>query len=216
MMYKRIVLLFLTVILVLSGCMNDPFYNQTQSNVADVAQRTQDARRVSNAAARPIPPLVVNQGLYVDKTPINLQRDPSWLKNRVIFRGDQLPFSYYSRTIVGGSGRNILTRYQVGLDPAANVSMNYSGTVKGALDMLAAKTGYVYTVSNNNVYWQAFVTKTFDIAFMPGSSDYQMGKGSGSTGGPTASSAGGGSSSSNSSTVTSHLLMTAPHSNIVI
>ena len=203
MIYKRIVLLFFITVLVLIGCTNDPMYNQTQSNVADVTQRSQDAMRASNALAKPIPSLVVNQGLYVDKTPVNLQRDPSWLKNHVIFRGDQLPFSYYSRAIVGGSGRNILTRYQVGLDPAVSVSVNYSGTVKGALDMLAAKTGYVYTVSGNNVYWQAFVTKTFDIAFMPGSSDYQMGKSSGATGGPTASSSSGGS---NNNMVTSSLV----------
>ena len=33
---------------------------------------------------------------------------------------------------------------------------------------MAAKTGYVYSVHRNSVYWQAFITRTFDIAFMPG------------------------------------------------
>ena len=60
--------------------------------------------------------------------------------------------------------------------------MNYSGTVKGALELLAAKSGYVFNVNGHNVYWQAYVTRTYEIAFMPGSTDYQMGK-SGAGGG---------------------------------
>src|SRR5262249_39605856 len=46
-------------------------------------------------------------------------------------------------------------------------------------------TGYVYNVQGNVIYWQAFITRTFDIAFMPGGTDYLMGKSSsgGSSGG---------------------------------
>lgn len=156
--------------------------------MADVTQRINDLRHRADAQAKPEPALVVNQGLYVDKTPISLARDPMWLKSRIVLRGEELPFSYYSRVIVGGGGRTILTRYQTGMDPSVKVSVNYSGTIKGALDLLAAKSGYIYSVNGNNIYWQAYVTKTFDIAFMPGSSDYMMGKASGATGGATAAS----------------------------
>lgn len=178
MFHKRIFLLLCLVALLLSGC-NNPVYNQAEANIYDVKHRIITAKKISDNSGKPIPSLVVNQGLYVDRTPINLNKDPSWLKNHIILRGDQLPFSYYSRTIAGGGGHSVLTHYQVGLDEAATVSMNYTGTVKGALDLLAAKTGYVYAVNGNSVYWQAFITKTFDIAFMPGSSDYMMGKAAG-------------------------------------
>jgi len=198
MFYNRIILLLLTTILVLSGC-NSPVYNQAEGNVADVKQRVDEARQRSNESGKLPPPLVVDNGPYVDKTPINLAKQPTWLKNHIVLRGDQLPFSFYSRTIVGGAGRNVLTHYQIGLDEAEKVSMSYSGTVKGALDLLAAKSGYVYSVNGNSVYWQAFVTKTFDIAFMPGSSDYMMGKASGGSGISNVSSGG---SSSSSTTVT--------------
>lgn len=196
MLVNRIILLCVSFLLFLAGC-NNPMYNQTEANVADAAQRGIDLRHQSDASAKPVPPLVINQGVYVDQTPINLSKDPVWLKNRIILRGDQLPFSYYSRTIASGGGKDVLTHYQVGLDQAAQVSLNYSGSVRGALNLLAAKTGYTYTISGRHVYWQAFVTKTFDIAFMPGSSDYQMGKssggaaattgGSGTNGAPTVS-----------------------------
>lgn len=202
MFYKKLVLLFLTSGLLVTGC-NAPVYNQTQGNVADSVQRAEAALQKSNAAIKPEPALVVNQGMYVDKTQISLAKQPGWLKNKIVMRGDQLPFSYYSRTIVGGSNKNVLTHYQTGLDESAPISMNYSGSVKGALDLLAAKTGYVYNVNGNEVYWQAFVTRSFDIAFMPGSSDYLMGKASaGGSSNPTTAGGGSGSGGNGSVTVT--------------
>ncbi len=186
---NRLFILCLSVLFTLTGC-NSPVYNQAEGNVVDVMQRSSAAKTHMAEALKPDPTLVINQGLYVDKTPINLARQPVWLRNRIILRGDQLPFSYYSRTVVSGGGRNILTHYQTGLDDKMVLSVSYAGTVKGALDLLAAKTGYVYTVNGTDVYWQAYVTKTFDIAFMPGSSDYMMGKAASNsqTGGGAASS----------------------------
>jgi type IVB pilus formation R64 PilN family outer membrane protein len=178
MLHKQFIFLLCFIVFFMSGC-NNPVYNQAEANIYDVKHRILTAKKISDHSGTPIPSLVVNQGLYVDRTPINLNKDPTWLKNRIILRGYQLPFSYYSRTIAGGGGQHVLTHYQVGLDEAVLVSINYTGSVRGALDLLAAKTGYVYVVNGNSVYWQAYITKTFDIAFMPGSSDYMMGKASG-------------------------------------
>lgn len=191
MIYKKLFFLLLTVVILLTGC-NSPVYNQAEGNVADVKLRINEAVKRSNNSGKPIPNLLVKNGPYVDKTPINLAKEPNWLKNRIVIRGDQLPFSYYSRTIAGGGGKSILTHYQAGLDDALKLSMNYSGTVGGALELLGAKSGYVFTVNGGTVYWQAFISKTFDIAFMPGSSDYMMGKASG--GGSISSVASGGGS----------------------
>lgn len=178
MFCKKIILLCLTgFVLSLVGC-NAGLYYQSEANVADVKERQICAIKRSNSACRRTPSLLINQGLYVDRTPISLERNPAWLKNHIVLRGSDLPFSYYSRIIANGGGTHVLTRYQIGLDPLNKVSINYSGTVKGALDLLSAKTGYIYVIKGKNVYWQAYITKTFDIAFMPGSSDYMMGKSS--------------------------------------
>ena len=160
-MLKKWLCLFISTMasmLLLVAC-NSPVYNQTEGNVADVKIKTSEARAKSDAAARTKPALVVKQGPYVDTSPISLQKNPTWLKNYIVVRGDQLPFSYYSRTIASGAGPHILTKYQVGLDPSTNITLNYSGTVRGALDMIAAKTGFVYSIQGNVVYWQAFVLK---------------------------------------------------------
>lgn len=191
MIYKKMFFLFLTVVLFLAGC-NSPVYNQAEGNIADVKIRADNAIKISNASGKPIPKLQVKNGLYVDRTPISLAKDPAWLKNHIVIRGDQLPFSYYSRTIATGGGRDILTHYQTGLNEGQKISMNYSGTVGGALDALGAKSGYVFTVNGKSIFWQAFISKSYDIAFMPGASDYMMGKASG--GGSISSVASGGGS----------------------
>jgi len=200
MLYKRILLLCLAMILFLTGCHAPPLYNQTEGNVADAVQRANDARLKSDASGKTLPPLVVNQGLYVDRTPINLAREPVWVRNHIVIRGDQLPFSYFSRTLTGETGHTVYTHYQVGLDQAVMVSMNYSGTVRGALDLLAAKSGYIYTISDNRVYWQSFVTKTFDIAFMAGTADYTLGDSSNTSGASGGGGGGGGGASGGGST----------------
>ncbi|MHB1221550.1 MAG: type II secretion system protein GspD [Gammaproteobacteria bacterium] len=173
-MFMKWSVLLLSAVITLTAC-HSKVYNQTQGNVADVKIKASEARIKSDNDAKPPSPLVMKNGMYVDTTPINLNKQPAWLKNQIVIRGDQLPFSYYSRTIANGVRGNILTKYQVGLDSGAKVSINYSGSIKGALDLLAARAGYVYTVQGSAIYWQAFVTRTYDIAFMPGGTDYLMG-----------------------------------------
>lgn len=193
MLYKKIVeritLLLLTTSICLTGCVNPVLYHQTEGNVADATLRVEAARKMSRASGKPIPPLVVSQGTYVDRTPINLSKRPAWLKNHIVMRGEELPFSYYARTIANGGG-SVLTRFQTGFDGAAKVSINYSGTVEGALDLLASKSGNVYSVNGRDIYWQSYITKTFDIAFMPGTSDYMMGKAQGGGGATSNASSG--------------------------
>ncbi|MBX3708390.1 MAG: hypothetical protein KIT56_01920 [Gammaproteobacteria bacterium] len=185
-MLKKWIVLFLATAFTLAAC-HSPVYNQTEGNIADVKIKSADVRKKADNKVKPTPPLLVKQGLYVDTTPISIKRRPGWLSNHIVIRGDKLPFSYYSQLIAAGANKNVLTKYQVGLDPASTVSINYSGTISGALDLLAAKSGYVYSVTNSAVYWQAFITRTFDVAFMPGDSDYLVGKKSGAGAGASTS-----------------------------
>ncbi len=174
MIHKRLALLFLTITLIVSGCESPAIYNQTENNAADVKQKINDATRKLDAKGQTAPPLLINQGVYVDKTPISLARDPAWLRDRIILRGNQLPFSYWSKTIIGGNG-HILVETDPGVTDIRKFDITYTGTVKGALDLLASKGGYVYSINGNKVYWQSTITKTFDIAFMPGQIDWTLG-----------------------------------------
>jgi MSHA biogenesis protein MshL len=187
-MLKKWIVFVFAVAFMLSAC-NSPVYNQTENNIADVKLRSKAMRNKSDYDAAVKPSLVMKKGLYVDDTPISLYKNPSWLKEHIVIKGDALPFSFFSRTISSAAGSRILTKYQVGLDSATRVSLNYSGTVRGALDLLASKSGFVYSIEGNYIYWQAFISKTFDIAFMPGGTDYLVGRKS--SGGAAAGGAGG-------------------------
>src|SRR3990167_9493863 len=48
--------------------------------------------------------------------------------------------------------------------------------MKGALDRLESITRFSYSVSGYSVDWSAFVDKTFNISFMPGTSNYMVGQ----------------------------------------
>lgn len=177
-------------VFLLSACTTPSLYYKTEANVKTVQDRTKDAEKTADEQTAATPVVTVKDGLYVDQTPIDLSTQPAWLKARITLQGDTLPFSFYSHSIVRAA--NVLTRYQSGLDDAKLLSMNYAGDVKGALDMLAAKTGFVYTIEGNTVNWYALVTQTFSVAFMPGSSNYLVGKDKGSDTTQSASSGGGG------------------------
>jgi type IVB pilus formation R64 PilN family outer membrane protein len=191
-MLKKWMALLIATLFTLCAC-TSRVYNQTETNAADVKIKTSEARQKSDRDAK-TPSLVIKKGPYVDTSPINLDKDPYWLNNHIVIRGDQLPFSYYSRTIASGAGEHILTKYQPDMKITDNITVNYTGTIKGALDLLATKTASTYTIQHNTIYWQAFVTKTFEVAFMPGGTDYLMGQASGSGAAGGSSGGGGGGS----------------------
>lgn len=189
MMSKKWILLLLAMTFTLASC-HQPVFNQTDGNVADVKIKVLKEQHKADNIAKPCPPLLIKNDLYVDTTPISLSQRPSWLENHIVIRGDQLPFSYYSRLISAGAGQGILTKYQIGLDSALKISMSYSGTIRGALDLLATRAGFVYGVKNNQVYWESYITRTYDIAFISGDTDYLLGKKSGGGGANTSEQAG--------------------------
>jgi hypothetical protein len=171
---------------------NSSTYNQTEGNVSDAKEHQVEAKAQLDNLSKAQAPLLIKDGVYVDTTPVSLQHQPDWLKNEIVIRGDQMPLSYYTRIISAAADKNVLMKYQAGMNSAMPLSISYTGTVKGALELLAAKTGYVFNIrGSDTVYWQAYITRTFSIAFMPGTSDYVMGQ----TAGMGSSSGGSGSSS---------------------
>ncbi len=92
-MLKKWILFVFAVAFMLSAC-NSPVYNQTENNVADVKLRSKAMRNKSDYDAREKPSLVMKKGLYVDDTPISLYKNPSWLKEHIVIKGDALPFSF--------------------------------------------------------------------------------------------------------------------------
>ena len=179
------------ILLTLVGCDNS-LYDISKSNTAN----TKNQIEATEQQQYPRPPSVVEQDkAYVDVRPVSLQQPPAWYGRSVSLHGNNLPFSFYVNQVLSGTG--VLVNYDQTIHPDDLMSVDYNGTAKGALSYLANKENYFFEYDRNTqqLNWSNLQTKVFDVSFMPGSSQYQLGQTSGGGG----LSSGGGSSSSSSS-----------------
>ncbi len=172
----RFVTLLITTIL-MASCATAPYrqaderVNQTSNQIA--ADKISDDLRA--------PPVIVRPGFYIDAHPVDISKDPAWLRRSVTLRAQNVPLNVMVARLLRNADINV--RYDDTVQPTSLVSMHYNGTVKGALDTLAAKTRLYYSIDGNVVSWSAFQTKMFDISFMPGYSSYMVGRGNNTTSG---------------------------------
>ncbi len=164
-------LLVTLVSFILTGCAGFRLYNNTEKNVNQV-QAQVDTVKLHNL---PDNQKFVNPARYTNLvTETVTQNNPAWLNQHVNVHGRNLSIDFLTNRIVVNAGANVA--YDTGTNPNQMASIDYAGTVRGALNNLAQNTGYNYTINGNTILWSAFVTKTFDISFMPGSSQYLMGQ----------------------------------------
>lgn len=168
--------LFLIAPLLLSGCTLKT-YHEANAAVEDTRAQIHDTDMQANA---PTPPVTVRAGYYVDTNPVSLKKQPHWLSRSVNLQARNTPLSVLMDRLLRDS--NMTASYDSSVDAQARVNLNYSGTIRGALDALSEETNFAYALENNSVTWSAYVTKTFNIAFMPGDSQYMVGRGQGSIG----------------------------------
>lgn len=167
MLKKSLLLVLVAVSVLLTGCNPPPMYHEMEGNI----QNTQDRLGQAQVKTRSV---TDNPGMYVDTTPVSLDKAPSWLGDHVTLQGRDLPFGVYVRQVLQDSGMTV--QYSKDFPRDARYSLTYDGTVKGALDKLAAVSKTAYTTNNGVITWSRYMTKTFDISFMPGDSEYMVGR----------------------------------------
>lgn len=167
--------------LVLCGCYTK-FYQQNDAKI----NHTQAQMNNSKMLAEQTQPVVVTKsGFYVDTQPISLSDQPLWTRKVITLRASRLPFNLLMNRLLRSCP--VVTSYDNTVQPTRLVSMNYSGTIEGALETLAAQTDYGFITGSHDIRWSAFETRTFNISFMPGSSNYLVGQQQNSTGQNTSS-----------------------------
>ncbi len=188
----KIVFSIVALAVLLAGCDSMALWKQTNDEYAKDSSITKNK---NEGVKVPPPPVTSKPEPYVDTHPVSLSHEPGWYTAPVTINAAGLPFSFYVTQLLGNAP------VQVHMDPGINaaraLNLRYSGTVKGAMEELAAKSGYYYDydLDKKIITWSALQTKTFDISFIPGTSKYSVGNAAG--GGNSI--AGGGSSSSGSS-----------------
>lgn len=174
----------LTGVTVFSASCVNPLKTMRDADYS-VSQNQQRVLDTTVKSTLPAPAAVAKPGYYVNPVPISLNQPPAWLKRKITLQAQNVPMSFLVSRILRDT--DIAVNYQPGTNQNVIVSMNYSGTIKGALDQLAASTNYAYDPSSDEITWEAFVTRTFNIAFMPGTSSYQVGQNQGLNAGEAAS-----------------------------
>src|SRR3990167_11152720 len=170
-----ILLLIIATSLTLSGCYTK-FYKKTNANIEQSQLQIAHAKMLSEQIT---PPVITKPGFYVDTQPHELDNQPLWVKKIVTLRANHLPFNLLVNRLLRNSP--VIASYDNTVQSQRLVSMNYTGTVQGALETLSSETDYHFTASDHNIRWSAFESRTFDISFMPCSSNYLVGQQQNST-----------------------------------
>lgn len=179
-----------TAVMALSGC-TSAIYRHANAQISGTQAQINQANMQVNQSA---PAVVVKPGYYVSDHAVSLAQAPSWLTDQVHLKADRLPLRVLVQQLFANT--NVVVTFDSSVSSNRLVTMNYQGTVQGALKNIAEDTGYFYTVDANHVAWSDYETQTFNIAFMPGASDYMLGRGKSSSGGSEQSSGGASGSSS--------------------
>jgi type IVB pilus formation R64 PilN family outer membrane protein len=120
------------------------------------------------------PPVLVKKGFYVDTRAIPLKKTPTWLEQRISLQARSMPLNMLVNRMLRQTP--IVVSYDTTVRSQQPVTIDYSGTIEGALDKISAQTHYHYDFDDSNLTWSAYISKTFNIAFMPGTSNYLVGQ----------------------------------------
>jgi type IVB pilus formation R64 PilN family outer membrane protein len=160
---------------ILTACTVPVLYKDTLHKNCQVEQQIHQARTENSAFS---PEDRVQSHFYTSNV-YHSGQSPQWLNRRVSMRTNNLPLYLLMDKLLPPN--TITTQYGAGANKNSLVSLNYTGSISGALTVIAAKTNYAYDIEDNMLTWSNIVTKTFDISFMPGASEYLMGQKSGDT-----------------------------------
>jgi type IVB pilus formation R64 PilN family outer membrane protein len=146
-------------------------YVDSKASIAKTGDQIKLAERQANASDKPV---IVKSGYYIDSNAVAISHNPNWLTRPITLQANSIPLNLLMNRVLRNAPA--VTNYDNTVQKQQLVNIRYHGSIKGALDTLASETNYNYSVHPNDITWSAFQTKTFDISFMPGSSNYLVGQ----------------------------------------
>ncbi len=165
---KIIIAISLTPIF-LAGCVNkgmqaevDHAYNSTFSTIS----KTMHPTKKSNT-------FVVKKGRYSDSKLYSIQ--PSWKSRKISIHAYQQPLSSIMNILLAGSKVNVIYNDDTN---SSLVNINYVGTVAGAVNQILLKNNLYYSVQHSvsdSITWSETQSKVYNIAYLPGSTQFELG-----------------------------------------
>ena len=157
--------------LLLNGCAHD-LYHMSSNNIAKTHTQLQ---HLNITAKKAEPAVKMIHGYYYDTTPHAPTRAAAWTAEPIQIHASNMPFSEVLHKIL--ANRAVSVRLDHSLNAKQNIDIHYKGSIAGAIVALAHIADYdFHWVNDHEMDWSAWQTKTFNIAFMPGSSHYLVGQ----------------------------------------
>lgn len=113
--------------------------------------------------------------------PIVVENIPQWQQTRINLQFSNTPMEYILRSILTGSGMSHQLAKGVESDKLIGIEID-NGTIREALDKLAATTDNFYSVRGETVFWNKYETATFYLPVTPGEYSFTIGKTGGTDG----------------------------------
>lgn len=138
-------------------------------------EKTQDDIRVNQSDfSVHQPAVVVDSGFYTSHTPQILNDQPIWLKQIVHVQGRDLPLNVMVQDLL--SGTPAVAHFDQDVPQHQRLSLNFQGSLQDALGAISAKSNTHFQRHGNILDWRGMMQKTFNISFMPGTTNYLVGQ----------------------------------------
>lgn len=184
---RQLAILLIVAMFGLAACVTPPLFDQTKQKVDDAHQQVADAY----AQHQNLPTVTTPHPAGSGNLTLTSTVQPGWMQQTVNVRTNNMSFEQVVNKVLGKTAG--VVAYDGTVNRTMPLSIQYSGSIKGALDVIAARSGYSYDNNGGVITWSVFQTRTFDVSFMPGVSQYAVGE-------TNSTSANSGSSSSTTNT----------------
>lgn len=166
--FTLIPLIGLTACMSLVGCSNSDLSNQTD-DIYNNAKQTTSSYSKQGVHAQ----FTVHDSRYVNTV---IGKDvPKWQEKTVEIHANKQPLSDVMDVILNGTSSTSTFKDNT---QDVNVSLNFKGSIADALNKIVAEYNIGYTLTGNNktnIEWGTLERRSFDVAFMPGSTAFSVG-----------------------------------------
>ena len=156
-----------TALIGLNGCSSPKLqaqinkaYQNNQKVIGDVTKNNQQGS------------YVVSSGRYVDTSAHVVE--PAWMHQHVVINANSTPLNQVMSILVAGTNLKVTYADDTNHLP---ISINYSGDLKGALDQIMQKNNIYYDIDSkqqNHINWSENETKTLQVAYLPGTTSFNI------------------------------------------
>ena len=159
----------------LLGCSGHRLHDELQVVSEQVQKEVKQQRTQTD-----IPVVIFVDTPIGNITSVPIIATPDWYAHPHAVTSQGLAFYLLVDDLARNNG--LVVHYGADVDLQLPVHLVYlEGSAKGALDAMAASSGYIYSATANQITWQKYQTQRYDLSYVGGNYNYLIGNEAGTT-----------------------------------